>query len=82
MDIKSVVRAAMEEQGVTYEAMSARVGTSRSSVGNALGAKQRSLGVEKALVFLSALNMELVVVPRGTRLPQGAVVVTRTADEV
>lgn len=75
MDMKSTIKSIMREQKVTYEVLANRVGTTKSSLGNSLGAAQKSIGVEKSMALLGELGYDLAVVPKGSRLPSGAMLV-------
>ena len=69
MDVQEVVRELMAAQHVTLEAMGERI--NRSTVLNALGRRQRSMSVDKAVGYLGNLGYELMAVPKGSRVPTG-----------
>lgn len=72
MDVQEVVRELMAAQHVTLEAMGERMGgINRSTVLNALGRRQRSMSVDKAVGYLGNLGYELMAVPKGSRVPTG-----------
>lgn len=77
MRIQEAIRHLMQEQHVTLEAMGERMGgITKPAVHGALnGKKQRSMSVDRAVCFLDKLGYEMVVVPKGSRLPNGSITV-------
>ena len=77
MRIQDAIKRLMNEQHVTLEAMGERMGgITKAAVHGALsGKKQKSMSVDRAVGFLDNLGYEMVVVPKGSRLPNGSITV-------
>lgn len=82
MRIQEAIRQLMKEQHVTLEAMGERMGgITKPSVHGALnGRKQKSMSVDRAVGFLNNLGYEIVVVPKGSRLPNGSIAIDASGD--
>ena len=77
MRIQEAIRNLMKEQHVTLEAMGERMGgITKMAVHGALnGRKQKSMSVDRAACFLDRLGYEMAAVPKGSRLPNGSMVI-------
>ena len=80
MNIQKTIRSIMKSQGVTLEQMGARTGVVTSSIANALGSTQKSMGVERVLKMASSLGYDMVLVPKGSKLPSNSYVIDKKED--
>jgi len=74
MKISDVIRTIMYEQDITLVKVAGRLGISQPTMSMRL--KQKTIGADKAVEILKAMDYKLVAMPMNAKLPTGAYEVT------
>lgn len=72
MDDVDAVLEAMAERGVTRAELARMLGVRPPVVTQMLGRRQSAMGADRLARVMDALGYDLVFVPKGRRLPEGA----------
>lgn len=75
MKIKDAIMLIMDRKGVSKASLARMRKITPQAVNSSL-MKQKSMSVDTAIEFVSALDYKMVLVPGGKRLPDGCVEVT------
>ena len=74
MEIKAIIKTLMNQDGLKNAALAERLGLTAQAMWDRLNNKKhKSIGVDTAVDILKAMDYKLVVMPRGARMPEGAV---------
>lgn len=77
MSIENIINNIIKESSWTKARIARLLGKTPQSINDRLSTKKKkALGVNTAMEMLDLLGYEMLVVPKGTRLPQGAYRVT------
>jgi len=80
MNIASIIRDAIDKSSYTKSGLARELGVTPASISDRLDPR-KDLGVAKAKELTDLLGYDIVVVPKGARLPQGATRVTSGVGE-
>lgn len=80
MDISSAVKQVIKDTGFSMQRIANVMGITQQSVSSFVN-RSRSMKVDNAVKVLDAMAYDLVIVPRGSRLPKGSIVVEANEDE-
>lgn len=80
MNIVSIIREAIDKSSYTKSGLARELGITPASIAYRLD-PTKDLGVAKAKELTDLLGYDIVVVPKGARLPQGATRVTSGVEE-
>jgi transcriptional regulator with XRE-family HTH domain len=72
MKAMDAVKAILEEQGVTITQLANRVGKSRATIADKFTGRYESVDVNKLNEIVQAIGYDIVLIPKGSRLPQNS----------
>lgn len=71
------VKRIMEKQSVTHSMLKDRLGIKSNVLSQRF--TQKNISVDKLHEMLQAMDYKIIVVPRGTRIPEGGIEITSTS---
>ena len=80
MNVKEIINKIIEEKGIQQSVIASRMGITPACLWSRLKSGNKDLTVNKALEVLRAMDFQIVVVPKGTRINSDWYVVDDTKD--